>query len=125
MRNLKEAGVQICHLSASEPLVGSCGRARCPRPPKPHYLPVPRNGIEGRWAKTEATTLPGERPPNLGRCNCDTLSPKRDGDMPVMDRGSTDEAVVTVKLDADDAVAMQLRVKHPASGRKPEVKGGT
>jgi hypothetical protein len=68
-------------------------------------------------------TLPGERPPNLGRCNCDTLSPKRDGDMPVMDRGSTDEAVVTVKLDADDSVVMQMRAKHPASGKEAGGEG--
>jgi hypothetical protein len=43
--------------------------------------------------------------------------------MPVMDRGSTDEAVVTVKLDADDAVVMQLRVKHPASGKEAGGEG--
>jgi len=33
MRDLKEAGVQICHLSSvSEPLVGNCGRAKCREP---------------------------------------------------------------------------------------------
>jgi hypothetical protein len=30
---------------------------------------------------TEATSLPGEGPSILGRCNCDTLSPKRGGDV--------------------------------------------
>jgi len=30
---------------------------------------------------TEATSLPGEGPSILGRCNCDTLSPKRRGDV--------------------------------------------
>ncbi len=36
---------------------------------------------------TEETTLPGEGPSILGRCNCDTLSPKRRGDVDVMGRG--------------------------------------
>ncbi len=34
MRDLKEAGVQNCHLNESEPLVGVYGKARCRRPPK-------------------------------------------------------------------------------------------
>ena len=38
MRDLKEAGVQNCHLSESEPLEGVCGRARCRRPLKPKIL---------------------------------------------------------------------------------------
>ena len=42
-----------------------------------------------------------------------------------MGRGPADEAVVIVKRGADDPVVTQVRVKHRASGRKPEVKGGT
>jgi hypothetical protein len=42
-----------------------------------------------------------------------------------MGRGPADEAVVIVKLGADDLVVTQVRVKHRASGREPEVKGGT
>ena len=52
MRDLKEAGVQYCHLSASEPLVGGHGRARCRRPPKPDIFPVTCGRREGRWAIT-------------------------------------------------------------------------
>jgi len=51
MRNLKEAGVQICHLSASEPLIGIGERAKCREPPKPEILLVTRRCREGRWAE--------------------------------------------------------------------------
>ena len=81
MRDLKEAGVQNCHLNESEPLVGVYGRARCRRPPKPEILPVTGRRIEGGWAMKQTTTLPGEGPSILGRCNYDTLSPKRRGDV--------------------------------------------
>lgn len=40
MRDLKEAGVQICHLSASEPLVGIHCKARRRQSSKPNDLPV-------------------------------------------------------------------------------------
>jgi len=42
MRDLKEAGVQICHLSVSEPLAGIDGRARYLVLPKPEILHVTR-----------------------------------------------------------------------------------
>ncbi len=45
-------------------------------------------------------TLPSEGPSDLGRCNYDTLSPKRNRDIVVKNRGSTDEAVVIVKFGA-------------------------
>jgi len=61
--------------------VGEQGRARCRRPPKPDFLPVPPGRREGRWAMIEATSLPGEGPSIPGRYNCDTLSPKRGGDV--------------------------------------------
>jgi len=70
-----QAGVQIRHLSESEPSLGGQGRARCRRPPKPDILLVTPGRIEGRWAMKEATSLPGEGPSILGRCNYDTLSP--------------------------------------------------
>jgi hypothetical protein len=44
-----------------------------------------------------------------------------------MGRGSADEAVVVVKLGADEDAVTYLRVKLSASGtpRVPEAKGGT
>jgi len=48
------------------------------------------------------TILPSEGPSALGRCNCDTLSPKRCSNVGVMDRGSSDEAIVIVKFGADE-----------------------
>ena len=66
---------------------------------------------------TEEASLPGEGPSILGRCNYDTLSPKRRGDACVMGRGPADEAVVIVKSGAEDAVVTQLRVKHRVSGK--------
>ncbi len=50
MRDLKEAGVQNCHLSESEPVVGIYGRARRRGPPKPDVLPVTCGCRAGRWA---------------------------------------------------------------------------
>ena len=71
------------------------------------------------------TILPIEGPSALGRCNCDNLSPKRNSNVDVMNRGSTDEAVVIVKFDADEFMVTCRRVKHRTSDRKLEVKGGT
>ncbi len=71
------------------------------------------------------TILPSEGPSALGRCNYDTLSPKRCSNVDVMNRGSADEAVVIVKFGADEFMVTWRRIKHRASGRKPEVKGGT
>jgi hypothetical protein len=48
------------------------------------------------------TILPSEEPSDLGRCNCDTLSPKRSSNASVMNRGFSDEAIVIVKFGADD-----------------------
>ena len=42
-----------------------------------------------------------------------------------MGRGPADEAVVIVKPGAGDPVVTQVRVKHRASAREAEVKGGT
>ena len=61
----------------------------------------------------------------MGRCNCDTLSPKRSSNVDVMNRGSTDEAVVIVKFGADEFMATWRRIKHRISDRRLEVKGGT
>lgn len=71
------------------------------------------------------TILPSEGPSALGRCNCDTLSPKRNSNVDVMNRGSADEAVVIVKFGADEFMVTWRRVKHRISNRKLEVKGGT
>ena len=48
------------------------------------------------------TILLGDGLSDLGRCNCDTLSPKRNSNVDVMNRRSADEAVVIVKFDADE-----------------------
>ena len=69
--------------------------------------------------------LPSEGPSALGRCNCDTLSPKRNSNVDVMNRGSADEAVVIVKFGADEFMVTWRRVKHRISDRRLEVKGGT
>ena len=71
------------------------------------------------------TILPSEGPSALGRCNCDTLSPKRGSNADVMNRGSADEAVVIVKFGADEFMVTWRRVKHRISDRTLEVKGGT
>ena len=71
------------------------------------------------------TILPSEGPSALGRCNCDTLSPKRNSNVDVMNRGSADEAVVIVKFGADEFTVTWRRVKHRISDRTLEVKGGT
>ena len=60
--------------------------------------------MEGRWAKKWGDILPGEEPLILGRCNYDTLSPKRYGNVVVMEKGFADEAIVIVKLNADEVV---------------------
>ena len=71
------------------------------------------------------TILPSEGPSALGRCNCDTLSPKRCSIVGVMNRGSSDEAIVIVKFGADDFMVTWMRIKHRISDRKLELKGGT
>ena len=71
------------------------------------------------------TILPSEGPSALGRCNCDTLSPKRSSNADVMNRGSADEAIVIVKFGAGDFMVTWMRVKHRISNRTLEVKGGT
>ena len=42
-----------------------------------------------------------------------------------MGRGSADEAVVIVKAGACDPMVTSVRIKHQASAREAEVKGGT
>jgi hypothetical protein len=42
-----------------------------------------------------------------------------------MGRGPADEAVVIVKRGACDPVVTSVRIKHRASAREAEVKGGT
>ena len=71
------------------------------------------------------TILPSEGPSALGRCNCDTLSPKRNSNAGVMSRGSSDEAIVIVRFCAGEVLVTGVRVKHRISDRMLEVKGGT
>ena len=81
--------------------------------------------MEGRWIEKWGTTLPSEGPSASGRCNCDTLSPKRGSNADVMKRGPSDEAIVIVKSCADESMVTWRRVKRRASDRTLEVKGGT
>ena len=61
-----------------------------------------------------------------GRCNYDTLSPKRNSNITVMDRRTADEAVLIVKLSADEGMVTYLRRKLTAnSSTELKVKGGT
>ena len=69
--------------------------------------------------------LPGEDPLILGRCNYDTLSPKRRRDASVMGQGVSDEAIRDVKLVADDDAVTYWRIKLQDSDRMLESKGGT
>ncbi len=69
--------------------------------------------------------LPGEDPLILGRCNYDTLSPKRRSNASVMEQGVSDEAIVDVKAVADEDAVTYLRIKLPTSDRMLELKGGT
>ena len=56
--------------------------------------------------------LPGEGPSAYrADCNCDNFSPKRYRDVTVMDRGSSDEAIVGVKPAADEDAETHQRVK--------------
>ena len=71
------------------------------------------------------TILPSVGPSALGRCNCDTLSSKRNSNVDVMNRGSADEAEVIVKFGAGDFMVTWMRVKHQIHDRNLEVKGGT
>ena len=71
------------------------------------------------------TILPSEEPSALGRCNCDTLSPKHCSNVAVMNRGFSDEAIVIVKFGADDFMVTWKRIKHQISDRMLELKGGT
>ena len=71
------------------------------------------------------TILPSEGPSALGRSNCDSLSPKRSSNVDVMNRGSSDEAIVIVKFGACDFMVTWMRIKHQVSDRTLELKGGT
>jgi len=73
--------------------------------------------MEGRWAEKWWDILPGEEPLILGRCNYDTLSPKHCGNVAEMEQGFADEAVVVVKLSADEVAVTLLRVKHSESNK--------
>ena len=62
-------------------------------------------------------TLPGDGPLVLGRCNCDTLSPKRCSNVDVMDLRPSELAIVFVKLVANEDAVTYLRIKLQASAR--------
>ena len=63
------------------------------------------------------TILPGEDPLILGRCNYDTLSPKRRSNVSVIGQGVSDEAIGDVKLVANDDAVTYLRIKRQDSDK--------
>lgn len=63
-------------------------------------------------------TLPGDKPPDLGRCNYDTLSPKRNSNVTVSDWWFSELVIVTVKFAAYEDAVTYLRIKLPTSARK-------
>lgn len=67
--------------------------------------------------------LPSEGPSVSGRCNYDALSPKRSSNVIVMNGWSADEAVVLVKLNADEGMVTCPRVKRTASDMDVGGKG--
>lgn len=89
------------------------------------YLPVTLRGSEDKGATKQRATLPGEDPLILGRCNYDTLSPKRYSNVSVMGQGVADEALVVVKRLADEDKVTYLRIKLSGNNKEAEAKGGT
>ena len=61
-------------------------------------------------------------PSASGLSNCDTLSPKRNSNVDVMNRWSSDEAIVIVKFGAEEFRVTWRRVKQRISDRMLEVK---
>ena len=66
---------------------------------------------------TQLSILPGDRPSVSGSCNYDSGSPKRNRNVIVMSRGSTDETVVVVKLITSEDAGTYLRIKLSASNK--------
>ena len=65
-----------------------------------------------------------KRPSVLGSCNYDSGGPKRSSNANVMGRGSTEEAIVGVKLIADEGAVTYLRIKLSESdSSKSKPKG--
>jgi len=62
--------------------------------------------------------LPGEEPPILNGCNCDTYSSKRNRNVIVTNRGLADETVVIVKLKADEDMVTYQRIKLSGNTEK-------
>ena len=61
----------------------------------------------------------------MSRCNYDTLSSNWSSNVANMHRGSTDEAVVVVKLNAEDRYGDIPEDKTFKKCRKVKAKGGT
>jgi hypothetical protein len=74
MRDLKEALAKTAAQAWCEPLVGLYGGARYLQLPKPDILSVIRGSKEGGRAVATLSILPGEGPPMLVRCICDSVS---------------------------------------------------
>jgi hypothetical protein len=72
----------------------------------------------------ELSTLPGEGPPVPGRCNCDSETLSGAEMQPLWAGGSADEAVVAVKVRADEDTVTYLRVKLSSSDPAVSRVGG-
>lgn len=91
---------------------------RCPAKSKTSRIPF---GVKKVGGQRRRSILPGEEPPDLGRCprkDMDGLSPKRSNDVAAMDRGFSDEAIVVVKPVADENTVTYLRIKLQESDRE-------
>ena len=54
----------------------------------------------------------------MGRCNNNILSPKGHSNVNNMHRGFSDEAILVVKLNAEENMVTYLRVKHSGSAAR-------
>jgi len=61
----------------------------------------------------------------LGRRNCGALSPNEVSNDNVMNQGSADEAVVVIKLSAEEGYGDIPEDKTPRKWQEAEAKGGT
>ncbi|WP_324960609.1 hypothetical protein [Oligoflexus sp.] len=123
MRDLKEAVVKpAAQTCVNLRQAGEGGRAASNQQSPISFPPsqVLEVGEQGKLS-----ILPEEGPSNPGRCNYDTLSPKRSSNDPMMDGGPADEAVVAVNSPADEDAGDRSEGKTGGKRQEVEVKGGT
>ena len=110
---------RVYQLNASEPSYRLIQRVRCPRPPKPKYLPYSCIGKEGSWINIEMYDLPGEWPFMwVGTACGGQVIPRRNSNVSLTHKGSADEAVVVLKRFAVEGMVTCPRVNQTDSDRK-------